>query len=287
MECVCARKDGREAGGRGRAGRKLGEPPRLAKRFSLCFDDPQKQVTPNFFVSVGGWRLARCPRACPHTTLLTTLQTPCMRTTPRTPARATSMRPPRATPSSDTPRASVLYCCLGNICRSPAAEAVFQKLVNDRGLPIRVDSCGTGGGSRDWFKAGGFSYHEGDPADPRMSAAAAARGFKLTSRSRPLTPGDLITFDRVITMDAANERAVAAAAAHWRETGALKGEPTARVERLTTYLRDDKLKKLGRDGVPDPYYGSGSSGFNLVLDMLTDACDALLDDVVAELGHAE
>ena len=205
------------------------------------------------------------------------------------------MRPPRATPSSDTPRASILFVCLGNICRSPAAEGVFQQLVANRavgtarvdGLPIHVDSCGTGGGSRDWYREGGFSYHEGDPADPRMSAAAAARGLKLTSRSRPLTPEDLVTFDRVVTMDAANERAVAAAAAHWRETGALKGEPTARVERLTNYLRDDKLKKLGRDGVPDPYYGSGSSGFNLVLDMLTDACDALLDDVVAELGNAE
>lgn len=191
------------------------------------------------------------------------------------------MRPPRAGRSSTAPP-SVLFLCLGNICRSPAAEGVFAKLVADRGLPVKVDSCGTGGGAAGWYKAGGFSYHEGDPADPRMSAAAAARGIKLTSRSRPLTPQDLVTFSRVVVMDGANERAVAAATAHWRETGALPGEPTARVERLTDYVRDAKLKKAGRDGVPDPYYG-GAAGFDLVLDLLADACEALLDDVAADM----
>lgn len=207
-----------------------------------------------------------------------------MRALPRPPPRAVpTMRPPRASSSNSQPPApSVLFLCLGNICRSPAAEGVFTKLVQDRGLPIKVDSCGTGGGSRDWFREGGFSYHEGEPADSRMQAVAAARGIKLTSRSRPLTPQDLMTFDRVITMDAANEKAVATAAAHWRETGALAQEPTARVERLTNYLRDERLKKLGRDGVPDPYYG-GPAGFETVLDLLNDACDALLEDVVAEM----
>ena len=197
--------------------------------------------------------------------------------------------PPRASASSTPPakEANLLFLCLGNICRSPAAEAVFAKAVADRGLAARVgvDSCGTGGGSRDWYRKGGYSYHEGDPADSRMAAAAARRAITLTSRSRPLTPGDLTSFDRVLVMDGANERAVAAAVDHWRGTGLLPaGGPTARVERLTAYLRDPRLAAAGRDGVPDPYYG-GEKGFELVLDLLEDACGALLDDVVSsELG---
>lgn len=203
-----------------------------------------------------------------------------MRAPLRPAPRAVAMRPPRAAPSSDGAphRASVLFVCLGNIMRSPTAEGVFSALVAERGLPIRVDSCGTGGGSANWYRKGGFSYHEGEPADARMRAAAATRGISVTSVSRPLTPDDLVTFDRVVTMDAANERAVAAAAAHWRETGRLTREPTARVERLTAYLRDAELKRLGADGVPDPYY---TGGFDVVLDLVDDACRGLLDDVVA------
>ena len=128
---------------------------------------------------------------------------------PRTLPRA-SARPPS---DAAAPSARVLFLCLGNICRSPAAEAVFSKAVADRGLADRVtvDSCGTGGGSRDWYRKGGFSFHEGDPADSRMTAAARRRAVTLTSRSRPLTPDDVTSFDRVVTMDGANERAVATA----------------------------------------------------------------------------
>ena len=202
-------------------------------------------------------------------------------------ARPTAMRPRAAasSPSPDAAQRRVLFLCLGNICRSPAAEGVFKSLVANRGLSdaIAVDSCGTGGGSRDWFRDGGFSYHEGDAADPRMTAAAAARNVRLTSRSRPLTPDDLRSFDRILTMDAANERAVERAVAHWIDTGRLaQDDVRARVQPLTSHLRDDALKAAGRDGVPDPYYG-GPRGFETVLDLLEDACDALLDDVVAEM----
>jgi protein-tyrosine phosphatase len=81
----------------------------------------------------------------------------------------------------------VLFVCLGNICRSPSAEAVFASAVEKAGLVDKydIDSCGTGGGMRAWYRTG-TSYHEGDPADARMTAAAAKRGVQLTSVSRPM-----------------------------------------------------------------------------------------------------
>lgn len=178
--------------------------------------------------------------------------------------------------------------CLGNICRSPSAEAVFRGVVERRGLAdaFWIDSCGTGGGSGGWYKQGGFSYHQGDPADPRMSRAAAARGLTLTSRSRPLTPTDVERCDFILAMDAANEKAIATAASHWAETGKVeRGNATALpVSRLTSYLRDPRLKKAhGSSGVPDPYYG-GADGFETVLDLLEDACEGLLDAILEEQG---
>lgn len=82
----------------------------------------------------------------------------------------------------------VLFVCLGNICRSPSAEAVFTSVVDKAGLSdqFEIDSCGTGGGMKKWYTEGGRSYHTGDPADGRMTEAAAERGIKLTSLSRPL-----------------------------------------------------------------------------------------------------
>ncbi|KDO20920.1 hypothetical protein SPRG_14151 [Saprolegnia parasitica CBS 223.65] len=111
----------------------------------------------------------------------------------------------------------VLFLCLGNICRSPAAEGVFKGLVARDGKmsAYDIDSCGTGGGASNWYKPNGFSYHEGDSADSRMKKEAKKRGYTLSSKSRPLTPEDLRRFDHIICMDSNNVRAVHEAATFW------------------------------------------------------------------------
>lgn len=147
----------------------------------------------------------------------------------------------------------VLFVCLGNICRSPAAEGLFLHRLQQRGLSdaFVVDSAGTG------------SWHVGKPADARMIRAAEARGVLLPSRARQITAADLQSFDQILTMDAsnlANVRRLAPAEAI-----------TARIEPMTAYCR-----RHHADEVPDPYYG-GTDGFNDVLDLLEDACDGLLE----------
>ena len=96
----------------------------------------------------------------------------------------------------------LLFVCLGNICRSPAAEGVFLHLLAQEGLTEQfvVDSAGTGG------------WHVGRPADRRMRAAAELRGIHLPSRARQLEPGDLLRFDRILTMDDDNLEAAQAMA---------------------------------------------------------------------------
>ena len=112
----------------------------------------------------------------------------------------------------------MLFVCLGNICRSPTAEAMFRAVCEREGVAgaFDIDSCGTGGGASGWDKPGGFSYHEGDAADPRMTAAAARRGVRLTSRSRPLKAEDFSRFKYIVGMDASNIRSILTAADFWR-----------------------------------------------------------------------
>lgn len=185
---------------------------------------------------------------------------------------------PSAADQSGPGKTKVLFVCLGNICRSPTAEAVFKKVVEDAGLShqFEIDSCGTGGGSPDWFMEGGFSYHEGGPSDPRMTRAAAGRGVKLTSVSRPLTPADLSHFDYILGMDASNIAAIKRAAQHWGSKHEVPQDFTSRVGLMTDHLQGERYKRY--DHVPDPYYG-GDSGFELVLDLLEDACGGLLQDI--------
>ncbi|KAG2431203.1 hypothetical protein HXX76_009731 [Chlamydomonas incerta] len=179
----------------------------------------------------------------------------------------------------------VLFVCLGNICRSPTAEAVFKAVVQRAGLAeaFDIDSCGTGGGNPDWFTEGGWSYHEGDAADSRMTLTARKRGVLLTSRSRPLAPLDFGRFDYIVGMDAKNIRAIRTAADYWRvrPMGA-DTVPQSYGERLslmTAYC--SKFK--GEPEVPDPYYG-GPAGFERVLDLLDDACEGLLAQIRRERG---
>jgi protein-tyrosine phosphatase len=151
----------------------------------------------------------------------------------------------------------VLFVCLGNICRSPAAEGGVVHLLDQQGLADRfvVDSAGTGG------------WHVGRRADARMRDAAARRGIDLTSRARQIDLGDLHSFDHILTMDGDNLAAVQALA---REAGNPAGQ--AQIEAMTHYCR----RHSGAREVPDPYYG-GSEGFEQVLDLLEDACGGLLE----------
>ncbi|MCP9882817.1 low molecular weight phosphotyrosine protein phosphatase [Cyanobium sp. Alchichica 3B3-8F6] len=155
----------------------------------------------------------------------------------------------------------VLFVCLGNICRSPAAEGVFLHQLTQAGAADRflVDSAGTGG------------WHVGKAADPRMRAAASQRGIALTSRARQLELSDLDRFDHILTMDAANLAHVQALAREGRSCAAAGAHgQQARIEPLVGYC-----SRFDAHEVPDPYYG-GEEGFEQVLDLLEDACTGLL-----------
>ncbi|MEB3266894.1 MAG: low molecular weight protein-tyrosine-phosphatase [Cyanobacteriota bacterium] len=150
----------------------------------------------------------------------------------------------------------LLFVCLGNICRSPAAEGVFLHRVSQEGLSdhFEVDSAGTGG------------WHVGKPADQRMRAAAERRGIGLASRARQICLDDFNLFDHILTMDGDNLRVVQALERKVHS-------PRARVEPLVRYCRRWQAHE-----VPDPYYG-GSEGFERVLDVLDDACSGLLESL--------
>lgn len=150
----------------------------------------------------------------------------------------------------------VLFVCLGNICRSPAAQGVMQSLVDSRGLPSRfhLDSCGFYGG------------HAGDLPDKRMRVHAIRRGYNLDHRSRRIRPSDFDDFDIIVAMDEANRDDLMEAAP--------TPEAQAKIVRMIDFVRNDRCQ----DCVPDPYY-SGAEGFELVLDLLEDGCASLLDQL--------
>ena len=145
----------------------------------------------------------------------------------------------------------MLFVCLGNICRSPTGEGVFQALLQSNNLEeyFHVDSAGT------------IGYHTGHEADERMQAAAARRGYQLLSRSRKITRDDLENFDLVIAMDREN----------FRDIGQLHESPSATIKLLSDFL-DERWPT----DVPDPYYG-GAAGFEYVLDMIEAACPEILN----------
>lgn len=151
-------------------------------------------------------------------------------------------------------RYKILFVCLGNICRSPAAQAVMQRLVDERGLTDQfvIDSAGTSG------------YHCGDLPDRRMRVHARPRGYELTHRSRRIEGNDFERFDLIVAMDAAN-------ASDLRQMAATPEEAN-KIVMMGDYIG---LLRRHYDYVPDPYY-EGSEGFELVLDLLEDACNNLL-----------
>lgn len=158
---------------------------------------------------------------------------------------------------------SVLFVCLGNICRSPTAEGIFQHKVEQAGLAdkVKVDSAGTS------------AFHVGEPPDSRSQQEAKQYGYDLSYiRSRKAEATDFVDFDLVIAMDLENYH---------------------NLSLIKTNGYDDKLKLFIRDyapeleieEVPDPYYG-GPDGFNKVLKMIEIASDNLLKDVQEQLNDA-
>lgn len=148
----------------------------------------------------------------------------------------------------------VLFVCLGNICRSPTAEGVFRQRVRAAGLEhcVTIDSAGTG------------HWHVGKAPDSRTRRAAQRRGYDLSAlRARQVCQEDFSRFDLILAMDHANLRHLQAL------------RPQGSAAELDLYLR---RYTLGREEVPDPYYG-GEEGFEQVLDLLERASDELLTEI--------
>ncbi|MEM1081564.1 MAG: low molecular weight protein-tyrosine-phosphatase [Pseudomonadota bacterium] len=150
-------------------------------------------------------------------------------------------------------RTSILFVCMGNICRSPTAKGVFDRALTEAGLDVRTESAGTHG------------YHVGDRPDSRSIKMAAARGIDIADdRSRRVQPDDFERFDWILAMDEANLRALQAL------------QPAAPSGRLQLIM--DLVPDYGLREVPDPYYG-GEHGFVQVVDMLEHAARAMVDRI--------
>ena len=154
----------------------------------------------------------------------------------------------------------ILFVCMGNICRSPSAEGVFRhalrRLAPDHG--IEVDSAGT------------HDYHVGEPPDRRAIAAALRRGIDLSGqRARRIHPRDFAAFDLIVAMDEQN-------ATELRALALARNADSGRIRLMMDYAPD-----AGRRFVPDPYYG-GVEGFEEVLDLLEQAVEGLLREVLAQ-----
>lgn len=148
----------------------------------------------------------------------------------------------------------ILFVCLGNICRSPAAEQVMRSIVEqeDDSQRFEIDSAGTG------------DYHIGDLPDRRMRIHASRRGYELTHRCRQVQTADFYRFDLIVAMDASNERNLHRIA------------PTVESACKVVMMADFVDLATRYDHIPDPYY-EGAEGFELVLDLLESACRNLYD----------
>jgi protein-tyrosine phosphatase len=151
-------------------------------------------------------------------------------------------------------KVSILFVCMGNICRSPTAEGVFRHVVNEAGLAHRfeIDSVGT------------HAYHVGDPPDRRAIAAAERRGMSLDGIfARPVADEDFERFDHIIAMDEDNQE---------RLRDKSPPEHQSKIQLFLSFSDNDETE------VPDPYYG-GTAGFERVLDLVERASRDLLESI--------
>lgn len=151
----------------------------------------------------------------------------------------------------------ILIVCLGNICRSPTAEAVLKSIVQQRGLDIAVDSAGT------------IGVHQGKGPDSRSRAAGEKRGYNFNGiSSRPVKDQDFAEFDYIFAADKQNKIDLLALC------------PAQYQHKIALFL---EFAGVAQSEIPDPYYG-GEQGFELVLDLLEEASDKLLDKLGANHG---
>lgn len=153
----------------------------------------------------------------------------------------------------------ILFVCMGNICRSPAAEGVMKALVNQNGMKNKffIDSAGT------------IDYHEGELPDPRMIQAASERGYNLDHKARQITKADLENFDYIITMDDEIHKSVLRL-------------NTQKKYHHKIFRMTDFLKTMKANEIPDPYYGT-KRDFEYTLDLIEDASKGLLNFVQKDL----
>lgn len=153
-------------------------------------------------------------------------------------------------------KTKILFVCLGNICRSPAAQGVMERLVEERGVADKyeIDSAGLYGG------------HAGDLPDSRMRVHARRRGLELTHRSRQVKESDFDRFDLIVAMDHSNYDRLRRMA------------PTPEDEKKVVKMADYFTLHPWADCVPDPYY-DGAEGFENALDLIEDGCNTLLNQL--------
>ena len=148
---------------------------------------------------------------------------------------------------------SILFVCLGNICRSPSAEAVFSHKAQAAGVDVKIDSAGTG------------AWHQGEPPDPRAQAAGQVRGYSFKGQSaRAVRDDDFAAFDQIFTMDSRNYEDL------------MRRCPPQYQHKIRKLL--DLTPDAGLTDVPDPYYG-GPNGFEHVLDLIEAASDVWLAEI--------
>ena len=158
----------------------------------------------------------------------------------------------------------ILFVCMGNICRSPAAEAIMRKTIEKNKLSdkIEIDSAGT------------IGYHSGESADSRMIAYAKKRGYEVDSTARQFDMAkDFEQFDYIVTMDNENIEDI--------KSMDVLNKHKYKIFRMVDFCKDCTI-----DEIPDPYYNS-ASGFEEVLDMLEDATGGLLNRIINDIKQQD